>query len=85
MFDDSFDSNIDSSFTQSQNIRQTPAMSNSFNKQTPRTGSARTPLATVTGSALNSGNSDSNNSVVCNCGNDAVLLTVRKEGPNTGI
>ncbi|VDI07427.1 DNA topoisomerase III [Mytilus galloprovincialis] len=31
-----------------------------------------------------SGQSDGSNSVVCNCGEDGVLLTVRKEGPNTG-
>uniref|UniRef100_A0A670JML9 DNA topoisomerase n=1 Tax=Podarcis muralis TaxID=64176 RepID=A0A670JML9_PODMU len=29
-------------------------------------------------------NSDGNNAVVCNCGEEAVLLTVRKEGPNQG-
>uniref|UniRef100_A0A8C0B338 DNA topoisomerase n=1 Tax=Buteo japonicus TaxID=224669 RepID=A0A8C0B338_9AVES len=27
---------------------------------------------------------DRNNAVVCNCGNEALLLTVRKEGPNRG-
>ncbi|PKU37066.1 dna topoisomerase 3-alpha [Limosa lapponica baueri] len=27
---------------------------------------------------------DGNNTVVCNCGNEALLLTVRKEGPNQG-
>ncbi|XP_062444554.1 DNA topoisomerase 3-alpha isoform X2 [Rhea pennata] len=27
---------------------------------------------------------DGNNAVMCNCGNEAVLLTVRKEGPNKG-
>ncbi|XP_032303443.1 DNA topoisomerase 3-alpha isoform X2 [Coturnix japonica] len=27
---------------------------------------------------------DGNNAVVCNCGNEATLLTVRKEGPNQG-
>ncbi|KFP89839.1 DNA topoisomerase 3-alpha, partial [Apaloderma vittatum] len=27
---------------------------------------------------------DRNNAVVCNCGNEALLLTVRKEGPNQG-
>lgn len=27
---------------------------------------------------------DGNNAVVCNCGNEALLLTVRKEGPNQG-
>ncbi|XP_064376158.1 DNA topoisomerase 3-alpha isoform X2 [Dromaius novaehollandiae] len=27
---------------------------------------------------------DGNNAVTCNCGNEAVLLTVRKEGPNQG-
>uniref|UniRef100_A0A669QA73 DNA topoisomerase n=1 Tax=Phasianus colchicus TaxID=9054 RepID=A0A669QA73_PHACC len=27
---------------------------------------------------------DGNNAVVCNCGNEAMLLTVRKEGPNQG-
>ena len=30
------------------------------------------------------GEDDPNNRVVCNCGDDASQLTVRKEGPNTG-
>lgn len=29
-------------------------------------------------------NEDKNNAVVCNCGEEALLLTVRKEGPNQG-
>ena len=32
-----------------------------------------------------SGGVQSEDSVVCNCGEDGVLLTVRKEGPNTGL
>ena len=36
------------------------------------------------GSSSNNTNPDGENQIVCNCGNDAVQLTVRKEGPNTG-
>ncbi|XP_033827108.1 DNA topoisomerase 3-alpha [Periophthalmus magnuspinnatus] len=35
------------------------------------------------GGSIN-GRTSSNDAVVCNCGQDAVLLTVRKEGPNQG-
>uniref|UniRef100_A0A672UK56 DNA topoisomerase n=1 Tax=Strigops habroptila TaxID=2489341 RepID=A0A672UK56_STRHB len=41
--------------------------------------STRTPRA-----ALSAAPDDGNNAVVCNCGNEALLLTVRKEGPNQG-
>ena len=51
----------------------------------------RTPSVIRPGSFLDSGRGDSSTSgpggdkaIVCNCGNDAVQLTVRKEGPNTG-
>ncbi|XP_052784926.1 DNA topoisomerase 3-alpha-like [Mya arenaria] len=90
MFDDSFDSNFSSQTqTGSSNFSQIPTGRNSVKKsksntQNSRTGSDRVPLATMTGNVMDSGNNDSANSVVCNCGNDAVLLTVRKEGPNTG-
>lgn len=36
------------------------------------------------GNAANLRNADNGNAVVCNCGNDAAMLSVRKEGPNTG-
>ena len=49
---------------------------NNFNQS--RTSSYRLP--TATGDA---GDTDGNE-IVCNCGNDALQLTVRKEGPNTG-
>lgn len=82
----SFNSN--SSFMSSQQTRNFSNNSTSdFNMgstQNSRAGSNRLPLATVTGNAVNCGNEDSGNAVVCNCGSDAVLLTVRKEGPNTG-
>ncbi|KAJ8037131.1 DNA topoisomerase 3-alpha [Holothuria leucospilota] len=46
---------------------------------------ARTPLAQFNQGLPNfSNNSNSGNAVVCNCGSDAVELTVRKEGPNKG-
>uniref|UniRef100_A0A8C5TPG5 DNA topoisomerase n=1 Tax=Malurus cyaneus samueli TaxID=2593467 RepID=A0A8C5TPG5_9PASS len=41
--------------------------------------SSRTPRAAPPASA-----DDGNNAVVCNCGSEALLLTVRKEGPNRG-
>ncbi|KFQ53766.1 DNA topoisomerase 3-alpha, partial [Nestor notabilis] len=41
--------------------------------------STRTPRP-----ALSAAPDDGNNAVVCNCGNEALLLTVRKEGPNQG-
>ncbi|XP_053391111.1 DNA topoisomerase 3-alpha-like [Mercenaria mercenaria] len=67
-----------------------PGQSNQWNNNRTNqnsnrnSGSSRPPLATVTGSAGNTGNTESGNEVVCNCGNDAIQLTVRKEGPNTG-
>ena len=93
---------------------------NSFSNAPAGRGSARQPLAVVTGNTRNSGNNfnqsgggmtgnsrnfgsnlnqsggssrlpitgggdaDGENKIVCNCGNDALQLTVRKEGPNTG-
>ncbi|XP_077979907.1 DNA topoisomerase 3-alpha-like [Glandiceps talaboti] len=42
----------------------------------------RPPLGSVA-ARLNSGNTDGN-AIVCNCGNDARILTVRKDGPNCG-
>lgn len=81
----SFNSNL--SFTSTQQSRSFNQTSNDFNRgstQNSKTGNGRLPLTTITGSALNVGNTDSGNVVVCNCGADAKLLTVRKEGPNTG-
>ncbi|XP_052264208.1 DNA topoisomerase 3-alpha-like isoform X2 [Dreissena polymorpha] len=68
-------------------INQSVRLTNKKNiggTQNSRTGSARLPLATVSGNARNDGNNDSANSVVCNCGIDAIQLTVKKEGPNKG-
>ncbi|KAL3875514.1 hypothetical protein ACJMK2_033460 [Sinanodonta woodiana] len=51
-----------------------------------RPGISRTPLSSVGNTRNNlpvSGNNGSNETV-CNCGNAAVLLTVKKEGPNKG-
>ncbi|XP_071943827.1 DNA topoisomerase 3-alpha-like [Antedon mediterranea] len=53
--------------------------SSSFQNQSSFSSMARQPL-----SSLPTQNSDGGNEVVCNCGNNAVTLTVRKEGPNTG-
>ncbi|XP_060606708.1 DNA topoisomerase 3-alpha-like isoform X2 [Ruditapes philippinarum] len=67
-----------------------PSQSNQWNYNRTNQNTARnyetsrTPLAPLAGSSGNSGNSESGNNVVCNCGNDAIQLTVRKEGPNTG-
>ena len=41
----------------------------------------RSPQAQSSGPQTGEGDS---NAIVCNCGQDALLLTVRKEGPNTG-
>lgn len=68
----------------------TPGQSNQWNSGRTNqdsfhsSSSARKPLATMSGNEGNSGNTDGGNEVVCNCGNDAIQLTVRKEGPNTG-
>lgn len=48
-----------------------------------RGDNSRVPLLPV--QPFNRGQSSDDNSVVCNCGEDGVLLTVRKEGPNTGM
>lgn len=48
-----------------------------------RGDNSRVPLLPV--QTYNKGQSSDDNSVVCNCGDDGVLLTVRKEGPNTGM
>jgi hypothetical protein len=42
------------------------------------TDSFRTPAALVNGNSHD-------DAIVCNCNVDAVLLTVRKEGPNKGL
>ncbi|KAJ7305990.1 hypothetical protein JRQ81_010356 [Phrynocephalus forsythii] len=52
----------------------------------PRVPPARTAQnhpASLVNRGRNNNNED-NNAVVCNCGQEAVLLTVRKEGPNHG-
>ena len=41
----------------------------------------RSPQAQSIGPQAGEGDS---NAIVCNCGQDALMLTVRKEGPNTG-
>ena len=47
------------------------------NNSNQSVGSSRLPMA--------AGDNGDENKIVCNCGNDAIQLTVRKEGPNTGI
>ncbi|XP_041363021.1 DNA topoisomerase 3-alpha-like isoform X2 [Gigantopelta aegis] len=54
----------------------------------PRGDASRVPLTnmnSVNVGGLNSGDSGAGGSaIVCNCGTDAILLTVKKEGPNKG-
>ncbi|XP_063075236.1 DNA topoisomerase 3-alpha [Engraulis encrasicolus] len=50
----------------------------------PPTWSIQPPAAGHHGSSSSNNNDDGNNATVCNCGQDAILLTVRKEGPNQG-
>nr|XP_054763332.1 DNA topoisomerase 3-alpha-like [Lytechinus pictus] len=45
---------------------------------------ARTPLAQIPARNGNKNSGSTSNAVVCSCGQDAVQLTVRKEGPNQG-
>ncbi|XP_005098681.1 DNA topoisomerase 3-alpha [Aplysia californica] len=49
-------------------------------------GRGRAPFgsAGVSGSGGDGDAGDRDRAIVCNCGNDAIQLTVRKEGPNTG-
>ncbi|XP_071107508.1 DNA topoisomerase 3-alpha-like [Haliotis cracherodii] len=52
-----------------------------------RGGNSRPPLTTMpqpNPMAPGGGPGDSGSAIVCNCGTDAMQLTVRKEGPNTG-
>nr|XP_002732450.2 PREDICTED: DNA topoisomerase 3-alpha-like [Saccoglossus kowalevskii] len=44
----------------------------------------RQPLVSVNSRFTGNANSSDGNAIVCNCGNDAIILTVRKEGPNCG-
>ena len=62
-------------FNQSRNVNVGNSSGNNFNQ------SRNVNLPNAGGDA---GNGDEANEIVCNCGNDALLLTVRKEGPNTG-
>ena len=62
-------------FNQSRNVNVGNSSGNNFNQ------SRNVNLPSAGGDA---GNGDEANEIVCNCGNDALLLTVRKEGPNTG-
>lgn len=52
-----------------------------------RGGNSRPPLTTMpqpNPMAPGGGPGDSGSAIVCNCGTDAMQLTVRKDGPNTG-
>ena len=62
-------------FNQSRNVNVGNNSGNNFNQ------SRNVNIPNAGGDA---GNGDEANEIVCNCGNDALLLTVRKEGPNTG-
>ncbi|XP_062607419.1 DNA topoisomerase 3-alpha-like, partial [Saccostrea cucullata] len=46
--------------------------------------SQRVPLVTVQPFNRQTNNEDNGQDIVCNCGTSAILLTVRKEGPNQG-
>ena len=54
----------------------------------PRGDNSRPPLTYMNHTNVNSLNNRSSgeggSAIVCNCGTDAILLTVKKEGPNTG-
>ena len=56
------------------------------NSVTSGNSSTRTPLVPVQPFNVNAGDGGGSDgkTVVCNCGSDAIMLTVRKEGPNTG-
>lgn len=71
------------SFSSNNNQRPTNQRTNNHTNQSRN--NSRTPLIAVNTNSMNSENVGSGNAVVCNCGNDAIQLTVRKEGPNTGI
>jgi len=78
-------STVTSYYTQSSFNQAKSESQNNRNTDGSFTNNNRLPLATVTGSANNLGGAgDSGNNVVCNCGEDAKQLTVKKEGPNTG-
>ncbi|KAL4241091.1 DNA topoisomerase 3-alpha [Mactra antiquata] len=62
----------------------TQRTNNWSNQNSNNTNDFRTPLGIVNTNSRTTDSSDSGNAVVCNCGNDAIQLTVRKEGPNTG-
>ena len=73
-----------SSFSSNQSNNQNQWSNNSRTSPHSMGGNSRVPLSTMTGNAPAAEDSGESNAVVCNCGNDAVQLTVRKEGPNTG-
>ena len=66
------------------NFRSSSPRQNQSNTYSQNRGdNNRVPLRAANGNVQNKKTGDTNN-IVCNCGNDAVQLTVRKEGPNTG-
>ena len=88
-----FNTSTFSSFPTSQSTQRNSRNDSAYNSQSAqrhRTNSAVTATSRQPLAALRL-NTDSHNTpggdgsaIVCNCGQDAVLLTVRKEGPNTG-
>ncbi|KAK3584994.1 hypothetical protein CHS0354_037368 [Potamilus streckersoni] len=68
-------------------LSQSSYNSNMHGSPSVRPDNSRIPLSSVGNTRNNlpmSGKDNGNNETVCNCGNAAVLLTVKKEGPNKG-
>lgn len=59
-------------------------MTNNQNSGNWRSGNPAPPARAEKNPSSSFGGGGSHNAVVCNCGEEAVLLTVRKEGPNQG-
>ncbi|XP_026878009.1 DNA topoisomerase 3-alpha [Electrophorus electricus] len=81
--------NCSSAFSQSNHPRPNPVLQsrpdNRPSSPRPRAVSSRLPPPTSAATWLSHLPScTQNDAVVCNCGQDALLLTVRKEGPNQG-
>eukprot|EP00057_Strongylocentrotus_purpuratus_P016863 XP_011671337.1 PREDICTED: DNA topoisomerase 3-alpha [Strongylocentrotus purpuratus] len=58
--------------------------SRSYSTSSFGNSAARTPLSQIPTRNGSKSSSSTSNAVVCSCGQDAVQLTVRKEGPNQG-
>ncbi|XP_054721108.1 DNA topoisomerase 3-alpha-like [Uloborus diversus] len=73
-----YDSSLSSSSTHSTNFQSNrPSFANVSHNNTSRPSTNRTFTS-------NQNNSGATNDIVCGCGKKAIILTVRKEGPNKG-